>query len=291
MRVHVAAAGLGPKATARAEFLLGLPHASQAQPADADAILFVGIGEEDDIFVTRLRQHPLVRRFRAKVLVWDERDQPLYSFPGLYASATGAWASRHHGRILGGPYLDAIGIPSREDNGRDLLFSFRGALTHPIRRRVATLTHPHAVVETTGGFMEGDRESYFDLLARSRFALCPRGYGHSSIRIFEALRMGSVPVVISDDWLAPTGHVWERAVLRVPQREVEAIPTILDGLNPASFDVAGAALDLSVERFWATLDRWLSAARRSGIRPWWWDRRTLRAYAEVSTGRRDRIGV
>lgn len=47
-----------------------------------------------------------------------------------------------------------------------------------------------------------DSESYRWLMQRSTFALCPRGYGRTSYRMYEAIQLGTIPVYIYDDpWL------------------------------------------------------------------------------------------
>ena len=45
--------------------------------------------------------------------------------------------------------------------------------------------------------------NYVELMQRSIFALCPRGYGKTSFRICEALQLGAIPVYIHDGnpWL------------------------------------------------------------------------------------------
>ena len=50
------------------------------------------------------------------------------------------------------------------------------------------------------------RESFLDILTRSAFALCPRGYGKTSFRICESLEVGVIPVYIYDDPWIPFGH-------------------------------------------------------------------------------------
>lgn len=44
-----------------------------------------------------------------------------------------------------------------------------------------------------------DKQRFFDITARSKFTLCPRGYGAQSFRFYEALQLGSIPVYIHDD--------------------------------------------------------------------------------------------
>lgn len=45
-------------------------------------------------------------------------------------------------------------------------------------------------------------------MASSYFALCPRGYGLTSFRLYEAIQMGTVPVYISDQHILPRPHQW-----------------------------------------------------------------------------------
>lgn len=41
-------------------------------------------------------------------------------------------------------------------------------------------------------------EGYREILCRSIFALCPRGYGKTSFRLYEAMQLGAIPVYIFD---------------------------------------------------------------------------------------------
>ncbi|HET7506026.1 MAG TPA: exostosin family protein [Kofleriaceae bacterium] len=67
---------------------------------------------------------------------------------------------------------------------------------------------------------------YIDSIAHSRFVICPRGGGASSIRFFETLAVTNVPVYVGDrvtrmplDWLID----WDRAAYRI------ACEDLLDG--------------------------------------------------------------
>ena len=58
---------------------------------------------------------------------------------------------------------------------------------------------------------------YVDVLQRSLFALCPSGTGPNTIRLWEAIGCGAIPVVFSDRWRPPgPRHLWEEAVLFLP---------------------------------------------------------------------------
>jgi Exostosin family len=70
---------------------------------------------------------------------------------------------------------------------------------------------------------EQRRERFRHVLSRSRFVLCPRGAGTSSVRLYEALAGGRVPVIISDDWVAPIGPDWDSFSLRWPEGRVQGL--------------------------------------------------------------------
>jgi hypothetical protein len=68
---------------------------------------------------------------------------------------------------------------------------------------------------------------YWKVMAQSKFALCPRGAGASSIRIFEAMQAGVTPVIISDAWLPAAGPVWKEFAIFVPERKIHQLYDIL----------------------------------------------------------------
>jgi hypothetical protein len=123
---------------------------------------------------------------------------------------------------------------------KDLLFSFAGRSSHRIRRQLLALRFPagEVVVEDTTAYnhfapMGMDpqtaehrskaQQRYWALAGRSKFTLCPRGAGTSSLRLFEMLAAGIAPVIISDDWLPPLGPKWEEFALFVPERELGSL--------------------------------------------------------------------
>lgn len=58
------------------------------------------------------------------------------------------------------------------------------------------------------------KQDYLDAICQSWFTLCPTGSGPNSIRIFESLALGSVPIILSRDLhLAGPSDLWERAAI------------------------------------------------------------------------------
>jgi hypothetical protein len=74
------------------------------------------------------------------------------------------------------------------------------------------------------------QERYVQVLQQSVFALCPSGTGPNSIRLWEAIGCGAIPVVLSDRWRPPgSRQLWEQAVLFVPDTAegVLSIPNLV----------------------------------------------------------------
>lgn len=93
------------------------------------------------------------------------------------------------------------------DIKKDIFCSFVGSDTHPIRRELVKEFEGKPDCYVT--LKKIKLEDYCRILARSVFALCPRGYGKSSFRICEGIQYSCVPVYISDSFVSPynAGHV------------------------------------------------------------------------------------
>ncbi len=209
-------------------------HQLTDEPALADIILFTQCHMlYDDWRFERIRHHRLTREFREKVMVYNEYDQPWCSFPGVYVNMPGSRFVSMHQR----PWAYFVPEPAAVGERPDLLFSFVASDTAACRRPLFALRHPAAVVQEVRGFrfwdasspdFEAHRTRFRSTLARSRFVLCPRGNGTSSIRLYEALAVGAVPVIISDDWVPPVGPAWERCSIRWPEGDTDGLTQMLE---------------------------------------------------------------
>ena len=106
---------------------------------------------------------------------------------------------------------------------KEYLFSFIGRRSHPVRKKLFRASWPCKevfIADTTGQYehfknqyqnkdqlqnRQAMQARYWEIMARSKFVLCPRGAGASSIRLFEAMQAGVAPVISSDDWIPAAG--------------------------------------------------------------------------------------
>jgi glycosyltransferase involved in cell wall biosynthesis len=208
-------------------------HELVDDPDLADVVLFVQC-HMVDWRLSAIRRHPVARAYWDKVMVFDERDRPWTSFPGVYVSTPAPTFDQCRQRSWGYLRVPHSPLPPAEP---DLLFSFIGSRTAPCRDALFDLRHREGVVEEVSGFMFWDHEAqgfekrrrqFVQTLARSRFVLCPRGRGTSSIRLYETIAAGRVPVIISDEWVEPPGPNWKAFTLRIAESRAKAVLELLE---------------------------------------------------------------
>jgi len=195
-----------------------------------------------------------------------------YTHQGVYTSAAG-WASRFGSRVRCGaynliserfknPFVKAaepgIGLKSP----KKFLFSFIGRDCHGARTKVLEMQYRRedVLVRHSSDFdlwtsdpFEGAGNQagseFFDSLVSSKFVLCPAGTGPNSIRLFECLKLGVVPVVISDQWLRPVGPDWDRFCIFVKESELDQLENILEANEPRYHEMGERALHAYGEYF------------------------------------------
>ena len=216
-------------------------HTLTDSAENADVILFVDAHMPHDWRLPAIMNHPLTQQFPQKTLIYDDRDRPWCTLPGLYVSMP--QSSFDSCRQTAVPYYknhnEYIGQESAVTP--DLLFSFMGQKSHSVREPLLTLTHPHAVIEDTSHTnlfdlsenrdeqrIQTQKRCYQEIMQRSKFILCPRGHGATSFRLQEALTLGRVPVIISDEWTPPAGIDWPACSLRVREADIETLPVLLE---------------------------------------------------------------
>ncbi|MDQ2869062.1 MAG: glycosyltransferase family 47 protein [Verrucomicrobiota bacterium] len=219
-----------------------LQHSLTDDPAQADVILFaeaMGAG----FYFSRVRTHEFVHRFREKCFLFSSNDYIIPFLPGVYAAAEKRWSSaRVRGGFYAGFQTNAFLEFTRPTPELKYLFSFVGSTeTAAVRRNLARLVHARSIFTDTAADYQrvlrsampaderaGYERRYAEIMQQSKFILCPRGMGASSMRLFDVMRIGRVPVVLSDRWLPPVGPRWEEFALRVPEADWEKLPRLLE---------------------------------------------------------------
>jgi hypothetical protein len=168
--------------------------------------------------------------------------------PGIYTAVEKRWYSPR--RTRPGFYLKCLINPLikfEPDAERDLLYSFMGDVhTAPVRKALARLDHPRGVFVDTSRqnqdvmfrASEGERKAfwmrYVETARRSKYVLCPRGLAPSSIRLFETMCLGRVPVILADEWVPPEGPRWKTFSIQVPECNARDVPRILEERESAA---------------------------------------------------------
>jgi hypothetical protein len=242
--------------------------------AEADLIIYPKTDKEQADARDRLRDFSPAELLRT--CVFSQLDEPFPWAPGMYASVpagyakggfTGGFYVAHHHHEEGGLADDMEAARKLEP---DLLWSFVGTISnHPVRERLLGIEDERSLVRDTRAWSEKVRwrwktehreeareafSGYAEVLGRSAFVVCPRGRGAGSIRLFEALRVGRAPVVVSDDWLPPPFVDWAACSIRVAERDAARLPELLR-------EREGEAKDLG-ERARATWERCFSPQRQ-----------------------------
>ncbi|KAL2323157.1 hypothetical protein Fmac_027536 [Flemingia macrophylla] len=76
--------------------------------------------------------------------------------------------------------------------------------------------------------------SYYGMLRRSKFCLCPSGYEVASPRVVEAIYTGCVPVLISDHYVPPFSDVlnWKTFSVELSVKDIPRLKDILISISP-----------------------------------------------------------
>jgi hypothetical protein len=94
--------------------------------------------------------------------------------------------------------------------------------------------HGKQVSERYKEFLDTQRRQYQSILANSRFSLCPSGSGPSSIRLWESMAAGAIPVILSDTLELPLEDQinWNDCSVRIPEEYIRDLPKILESISP-----------------------------------------------------------
>jgi len=135
------------------------------------------------------------------------------------------------------------------------LYSFKGAwephYISDIRKNIFDMSHQddtfienigkwhflndvYTNIQTSDGQVHNTQDKknrtseYNQLLLDSKFSLCPSGAGPNSIRFWESLAVGCIPVLLADTLELPKHEYWDKAILRVSEENVTNLEFLRD---------------------------------------------------------------
>lgn len=224
----------------------------------ADLVLITNIPPDDH--QVALRHHPIVQRHIAKAFQVSEAwDQPCL-LSGMHVNATKGFNFRRfrtgsyalHHPDFKNPLCEGHNPEIVNSIKPDLLASFMGRDCHSSRKALFNVRFKRKdiLIKDTSDYnafthqQEGkeiNQIKYYNTFQRSKFVLCPRGVGASSIRLFESLRLGIAPVIISDAWLPCIGPDWSSGAIIIKERNIPEIERILEKNEPRYAELGAAA--------------------------------------------------
>ncbi len=182
---------------------------------------------------------PLFKAYKEKSMVIDFFDNPYCLLPGLYVGLRREQICGE--KFQSGFYIRVADNPLFQEFGEypiklDLLFSFIGKVSNypKARQEILRLQHIRAIIKDQSSNQSDKDADYMKILFRSKFVLAPRGLGPSSWRLFEIMRAGRVPVIISDAWVPPKGLEWNKFSIHIPEHSINEIPMVLELYEPES---------------------------------------------------------
>lgn len=158
-----------------------------------------------------------------------------------------AYGKKYDGvKVLPMPHLNLNGIgPNKK---KDIFYSFIGCNDNPIRKKIFQMSHPKSTViikrQTLHFYIdiwenslqsklrkEKEKHQYQDILSRSRFSLCPSGRGPGTLRFWESLQAGAIPILISDELCLPKNYDWNSCIIRIPINNLKNLTQILSSID------------------------------------------------------------
>lgn len=234
--------------------------------ADAEVIVFENHSSKE------IRNNAEFKAWPEKCIIINAEDSPSYFLPGCYASNHKTFLNQGRGRTIPYMRMQREG-PNRfisvfSNHPHKYLYAFRGGATSWLRKRLFKMlprladnfiaesnTYYHWSIDEDYKATKADlQKEYANLLMESLFFLCPRGAGSSSIRLFEVMEAGRVPVIISDDWIPVAGFNWDEFSIRVAEKDIEEIDSIIRANESRAPQLSAKAAEIFNNNFAAGPD-------------------------------------
>ena len=110
---------------------------------------------------------------------------------------------------------------------KDIFASFIGKETHKIRKHILNINNSKYYISKESHNIQ----KYCEIMDRSIFGLCPRGYGLNSFRTSECMQYDTIPVYISDEFINVFDENFEEYGIKINQEDASNIENILDSIS------------------------------------------------------------
>lgn len=218
-------------------------HTITNNPSQADAIVFVQSHHASSHVWKDFENCSLYHDYRDKCIVYNDRDVPYPIYPGLYTSIrTKVYDTKYYRSV---PYVKVFTEPDcnhTHNSSRRYLYSFMGTVRNKVRRDLIQMKHcddaqvvatdtlrPYDVYQNPDHWrvVRNAQDEMINVMSDSLYTLCPAGVSPNSYRIYEAMSVGSIPIVIADDLVLPVGIDWNKCSIRIREHDIARIESVL----------------------------------------------------------------
>lgn len=124
---------------------------------------------------------------------------------------------------------------------KPIFCSFLGQQSHALRKKILEYVKqfPDYYYYQASSLSTNNQKLYIERSIESKFCLAPRGFGRSSFRFFEILKLGSVPVYIWDDidWLPFKDKVdYSKMCVSINIKDLDKLDSILRNINKKQYE-------------------------------------------------------
>jgi hypothetical protein len=216
-------------------------------PKEATFIIFIGgiNGEHNE----HIKRNRIYKEFKKKCYIISDSGYGLKSVKGIYTSIS----KLEYNKSIHVPgwYFPMTDLREHAINNKiikkqNITCTFRGDLkTHKVRKSIhefiknkISSINRYKSTNTDGkqikAWVDYDRSKIMALkntfiqeILDSEFVLCPRGYNTSSMRVYEVMSLGRVPIIISDNWIRPRGPEWNAFSITIKEKEIYKLDEIV----------------------------------------------------------------
>ena len=173
------------------------------------------------------------------IIQWDDGIVNPFPYSNIYVFGQGGGGGKSSEELFNGTIgdypipLNCQSNPNIKTQNKDIFASFIGVIygrNNWIREKL------HDNLKNKNRYLFENSISYdafSNVMSRSIFSLCPRGYGATSFRICEALQHESIPVYISDKPWIPFNDIinFNDYGVLIDSKDIEKIDEILKNIS------------------------------------------------------------